>query len=146
MKSKVVSVTEFETLINKHIKIKDIFNTPHRYIIRFGLSELSSDKNIYKLEILRYKKLNIPVTQKLSNSQLLHYLYKEEKTEDERIKKLNITMGENIKGYKSVLIKSSSDGNYYFKGIALSCIFKFSPEELTVDNAKKIAKSIILNK
>lgn len=146
MKSKVVSVNEFETLINKHIKIKDIFKTPHRYIIRFGLSELSSDKNIYKLEILRYKKLNIPITQKLSNSQLLHHVYKEEKTEDERIKKLNITMGENIKRYKSVLIKSSSDGSYYFKGIALSCVFKFSPEELTVENAKKIAKSIFIEK
>lgn len=146
MKSKVLSIDEFEKVINKNIKVKDILNTPHRYFIRFGLVELGEEISTYKLELVRYKKLSIAPTQKLSHTQILHHVYKEEKTEDERVKKLSISMGDNIKGYKAVLIKSVSDGSYYFKGVALSCTFNFNAKELTADNAKKIGKSIFVNK
>ena len=144
MKSKVITVEEFEKVISNNIssKLKGLLKSPHRYIIRFTL--LGEDK--YKLEIIRYKKLNISTTQKLSSLQILHHINKEESTEDIRMKNLSITMGEDVKKYKATMIKSISDGCYYFKATALACTFYFKSDELTVDNAKKIAKSIFIEK
>ena len=89
MKSKVITVEEFEKVISNNIssKLKGLLKSPHRYIIRFTL--LGEDK--YKLEIIRYKKLNISTTQKLSSLQILHHINKEESTEDIRMKNLSIT-------------------------------------------------------
>ena len=84
------TVTEKVISNNISSKLKGLLKSPHRYIIRFTL--LGEDK--YKLEIIRYKKLNISTTQKLSSLQILHHINKEESTEEasnEEVNKEDVT-------------------------------------------------------
>lgn len=149
-KENILTIEEFEKVIRDNLNptIKELLKSPHRYYINFDILVLNPGLSTYYLEIVRYKKLSISINQKLTHSQRVQYAYKEEKTDDVRMKCLKCRSLPNEKpsiyyDYTSVVNKGV-DG-YYYRGVALYKVFDMLSDDLTIQNAKKIAKSIYID-
>lgn len=151
-KKSSISIEEFEKVIYENLNpmVKDLLKSPHRYSVIFGTSRQNSGYSEYYLEIFRVKKLSMPSTQKLTHEQRLHYIHKEEKTENLLINCLSCKYPKHRSlpsqtGYYSTIFKSPIDNRYYFKGTALYWTFNLCSSDLTEENAIKIGQSIYID-